>query len=191
MNTSRRSAFAAQPGPPYPIGLAALLATVTMLFAAFTAAVFMRRGMGSDWAPVRLPSLAWANTLVLALSSVAVEAARRGAPSAMARRLGVAGLLGLAFLAGQVGVWVLLARQGVFLPTSPHAAFFYILSGVHGAHVLGGLGALAWTGRRAARGVYRPGNMDGLTHTAIYWHFVGAVWIYLLVLLTFSERSGM
>jgi cytochrome c oxidase subunit 3 len=74
-------------------------------------------------------------------------------------------------------------EQGVFLPTSPHAAFFYMLSAIHGAHVLGGLGALAWTLRKALKGAYSAHQYRGLSHVAIYWHFVGAIWIYLLLLL--------
>jgi cytochrome c oxidase subunit 3 len=145
--------------------------------------------MGTDWAPTALPPIVWINTGLLALSSVMVEAARRAAlrgspPAAAARWLGGAGLLGLLFLTGQIAAWTILARQGVFLASSPHAAFFYVLSGVHGAHVLGGLGALAWTRRRAVRSVHLPRGTRGLTYVAIYWHFVGAVWVYLLLLLS-------
>jgi cytochrome c oxidase subunit 3 len=80
--------------------------------------------------------------------------------------------------------WKALIAQGVFLPSSPHAAFFYMLSAVHGAHVIGGLGALGWTLNRAFRGAYTATTHTGLTHAAIYWHFVGALWIYLLILLS-------
>ena len=87
-------------------------------------------------------------------------------------------------LAGQMVAWRSLAAQGVFLPSNPHAAFFYMLSAVHGLHVVGGLGALTWTLRRAAGGAYTASNHDGLTHAAIFWHFMGGVWIYLLALLS-------
>lgn len=172
---------------PYPMGLMVLLATVTMLFAAFTAAILMRR-TGTDWVQVTLPQIIWANTLVILLSSVALEGARksvrRGRDGRISGRwLGVAGLMGIVFLAGQILAWRMLVAQGVFLPSSPHAAFFYMLSGVHGAHVLGGIGALIWTFRRTVAGAYSAANYTGLTHAAIYWHFVGAVWLYLLIIL--------
>jgi len=171
----------------YPMGLMSLLATVAMLFASFTAAILMRRA-GTDWIPVKLPSIVWGNTFVLILSSIAIEMARsgvrRGRVGMPVRALASASLLGVIFLMGQMVAWRLLAARGVFLPTNPHAAFFYMLSAVHAAHVLGGLAALAYTLKRAAQGAYTASQHMGLTHAAVYWHFVGAVWVYLLILLS-------
>ena len=166
----------------------AILATVTMLFGAFTAAVIVRR-TGSDWLPVVLPPFVWINTAVLLTSSAALERARglwrRGATKPSVNWLVITWVLGFLFLAGQVLTWRMLAARGVFVPTSPHAAFFYLLSAVHGAHVVGGLGALAWILRHAKTGADDDdGRDDGLRHGAIYWHFVGGVWIYLLIMLT-------
>lgn len=175
------------PGGPYPMGLLAVLATVAMLFAAFTAAFLIRRA-GSDWVPVQLPPVVGANTLILILSSGAVEMARR-APrdwqSAWARGWLSGGVaLGVLFLAGQLAAWWSLVRAGVFLPTSPHASFFYMLTAVHGAHVVGGLGALAWVLHRTRAGAYASARDGGITHAAAFWHFMGAIWLYLLILLT-------
>lgn len=182
-----RSAVGEAPGGPYPMGLMAILATVAMLFAAFTAALLVRR-TGGDWARVELPPVVWLNTALLLASSAAVELARRairrGAPPLAALRLAAGGVLGVLFLGGQVLAWRALAARGVFLPTSPHAAFFYMLSAVHGAHVLGGLGALGWALGRTVRGAYSPARYTGLTHAAIFWHAIGGVWVYLLVVLS-------
>lgn len=184
---ANQAGAAALPGGPYPIGLVGLLATVGMLFAAFSAALLMRRG-GADWSRVALPPIVWANTALLLASSGAVELARRAvrrdALPALGRWLALAALLGVLFLAGQVAAWSMLVARGVLLPTSPHAAFFYMLSAVHGAHVAGGLGALGWTLRRALAGAYTSGHETGLTHAAIYWHVVGGVWVYLLTMLS-------
>ena len=170
----------------YPIFLLAVLATVTMLFVAFTAALLVRRS-GSDWISVQLPGMVWANALVILASSALLEMSRRslrvGEESLAPLWLGLAAALGVAFLGGQLATWSSLMQQGVFLPTGPHAAFFYMLSAVHGAHVLGGLGALAWTLRNALSGAYSAQQHRGVSHAAIYWHFVGAIWIYLLFLL--------
>jgi cytochrome c oxidase subunit 3 len=169
------------------MGLMGVLATVAMLFASFTAAVLVRRS-GTDWVPVILPAIVWANAAVILLSSALVEVARaslKRADGTFAPTWLIAGgALGLLFLAGQVVTWMRLIEQGVFLPSSPHAAFFYMLSAIHGAHVIGGLGALLWTTNRAFKGAYTASSHAGLTHAAIFWHFVGALWIYLLILLS-------
>lgn len=174
-------------GGPYPIGTIGILVTVGMLFAAFTTALLMRR-TGTDWTPIALPAIVWPNTVLLLGSSIAVELARagvrRGSGDRAALWLAIASALGVLFLAGQIAAWRMLAARGVLLPTGAHAAFFYMLSGIHAAHVLGGLGALVWTLRRTQRGVYTRASHRGIDHAAIYWHFVGGVWIYLLVLLT-------
>ncbi len=171
---------------PYPLGLLCILATVAMLFAAFTAALLVRR-TGGDWVRVDLPVIVWLNTVFLLASSAAVEMARgkvrRNAQYGAVRWLAAAGFLGTLFLAGQIVAWRSLAARGVFLPTNPHAAFFYMLSAVHGAHVVGGLAALVWTTRRAVHGAYSWAQHVGLTHAAVFWHFVAGVWLYLMVLL--------
>jgi cytochrome c oxidase subunit 3 len=184
--TRSEHAHSAPPSGLYPIFLLGLLATVTMLFAALTAAILIRR-TGSDWVPVQLPGIVWANALVILASSAFLELARRSLRMDDASRapvwLGLSAATGVAFLVGQLMAWSALMEQGVFLPTSPHASFFYMLSAVHGAHVLGGLGALGWTLRNALGGVYSADQHRGLSHAAIYWHYVGAIWIYLLLIL--------
>ena len=171
------------------MGLLALVATVAMLFAAFTAALLIRRA-GSDWVVVSLPPIVGANTLVLVISSAAVEMARRAvrgdqATLAAGWLLGAL-VLGVMFLTGQLAAWWSLVQAGVFLPSSPHASFFYMLSAVHGAHVVGGLGALLWVFRRTRAGAYAAGADGGLTHAAVFWHFMGLIWVYLLALLTLA-----
>lgn len=151
--------------------LLAFLATVVMLFAAFTAAYLIRR-TGADWKPVRLPATVWLNTGVLIASSVVLEMARRRKSHVLAR---TGAALGLLFLAGQVLVWWILRQEGVYLPSNPHASFFYVVTALHGLHMLGGLVALAWFSRRG-------GAVGGLC--ASYWHFLCGVWLYLLALLT-------
>lgn len=172
--------------PAHAMALMVVLTTVGMLFAAFTAAILVRR-TGLDWTRVALPPVLWLNTLVLIGSSVALETGRlrlragddRGAQMGVT----LAAVLGALFLAGQVVAWQELAAEGVFLPSSPYAAFVYILTGLHGVHLLAGLGALAWSVRQLRRGRYRRSQPGGLPYTTIYWHFVGGVWIYLLALL--------
>jgi len=149
--------------------LAAIVATVAMLFTAFAAA-YLERSSARGWTTVRLPGLLWLNTALLLASSVSVELARRHAGGGW---LKATFGLGVLFLAGQVGAWLVLRSQGVFLPTNPYAAFFYVLSGLHALHVVGGLIALAVAGARPRL----------LPLCAGYWHFMGLVWIYILAVL--------
>ena len=166
-------------------GIWLMVGTMSMMFIGFTSSYVVRRGAG-DWRALPLPSMLWVNTLVLLASSVVLEAARRSLKAwdlpAAQRRLGLTGLLGLAFAAGQLVAWQQLAALGVFLASHPHSSFFYMLTGVHLVHLAGGL---VWFGAafgRMRRLAYAPGE-DGLGLFAIYWHFLGVLWAYLLVLL--------
>lgn len=151
--------------------LVAFLATVVMLFAGFTSAFLIRR-TGSDWQSVTLPKLAYGNTLVLAAASVLLELARRRASLAATRAALVCGVV---FLGGQVQVWRVLAAHGLFTDT-PEGAFFFLLSAVHGLHLVGGVVALSWQLVQA-----RTPRL-----LAAYWHFLALVWLYVLILLHFQ-----
>src|SRR5688572_15221044 len=119
------------------VGLLAFLGTVSMLFIGFTSAYILRRA-SADWRPLDAPWMLWLNSLVLAGSSVTLEAARRrlrgwDLPSAQTLTLAT-GALGGVFVVGQWLAWQQLAAQGVFLATNPHSSFFYLLTGVHIVH---------------------------------------------------------
>jgi cytochrome c oxidase subunit 3 len=149
--------------------LFAFLATVVMLLAGFTSAYLIRR-TGSDWQALPLPPLAYGNTLVLLASSVTLECARRKQRGTW---LGLTLALGLLFLCGQIALWRTLSHAGAFLTSEPHGAFLFLLSAVHGLHLLGGLIALTW--------LYGHGAHPRLA--AVYWHILFLAWIYVLFLL--------
>lgn len=136
------------------------------LFSALASALVIRRGIGGDWAALALPGVVWLNTAVLAASGVAVEM----------RRWGAAAFLGAAFLAGQAWAWQTL---GAGLASGPAAAFFFVLTGVHGAHVAGGVAALGWNAWRATAG--------SAVAVRIYWHTLGALWMVVLCLLLWAK----
>ena len=144
------------------LGLWMFLATVTMLFAAFTSAYIVRRS-GSDWQHVALPSILWVNTGVLAASSLALEL----------RRPRTAFLIGLGFLAGQMAAWRQMVAAGVYLPTSPHSSFFFMMTGAHALHVVAALVVLAW-GVKTSR----------LSAARTFWHYLGGVWLFLLAVVS-------
>ena len=152
-----------------PMGLIAALATVAMLFAAFTAAYLIRR-TSPDWVALDRPAtLPW-GIAALAISSVTAELARR---RRSARLLWITAGLGVLFLVLQGMAWGEFASAGMLLPTHPHSSFFYMLTAIHGLHILGGLGALIYA---AVRDRYHG-------ESTFFWHFLGVLWLYLVVLL--------
>jgi cytochrome c oxidase subunit III len=176
--------------PPASTGIWVVLASITMSFAAFTSALIVRQGSAADWKHLTLPPILYLNTLVLIASSITLEVARRrlGAymtgprdqAAAPTRWLYVTLGLGLLFVAGQYVAWLQLRAQGLFLATNPNSSFFYVLTGIHAVHVSGGLGGLARVIRRLNQSILRKSTLDATSH---YWHFMGALWVYLLLLL--------
>jgi cytochrome c oxidase subunit 3 len=127
----------------------------------------------------------------LLLSSVLIEVSRRGfdgKPASQIKEesegrmlLAATLVLGLAFVGGQYLAWRELAAQGLYLATNPNSSFFYLLTGVHALHVLGGIAALAYLlAVLAARGSVRRNLVNGVV---VYWHFMAALWLYLLVVI--------
>ncbi|MFN2570014.1 MAG: heme-copper oxidase subunit III [Gemmatimonadales bacterium] len=153
------------------------IGTITMSFAALTSALIVRQSSGPDWRHLHLPTLLYVNTLTLVASSVTLEIARRrrGTTSVHATML-----LGLLFIFGQLLAWRQVAAQNLFLSSGPSSAFFYVFTALHALHVLGGLGALGFVASRVAAGTLAR---SAFAATALYWHFMAVLWIYLLVLL--------
>jgi len=162
---------------------------ITMSFMAFTSALFVREG-SNDWGHLVLPSILYLNTLALLASSVTFELSRRQMGLTSGGRLrsqGFAGvwllvtlLLGMAFCVGQYFGWQDLREEGIYLATNPNSSFFYVLTFIHVLHLTAGIGAFLYVlGRLAANGTVRRSFFD---NTAVYWHFMGALWVYLFML---------
>jgi cytochrome c oxidase subunit 3 len=173
--------------PAAKVGVGVFLAVVGCLFALFGSAYFMRMGY-ADWRPLPAPQLLWLNTGVLALSSVAIQcavvAARRKQQDMVRLGLVTAGITAIAFLVGQSMAWRQLTEDGYVLAGNPAASFFYVITGMHGLHIVGGLLALAITTVRA----WTPRRQDdrsalGIELCAMYWHFLLFVWLGVFVLL--------
>jgi cytochrome c oxidase subunit 3 len=177
---------AALPRHPAKTALVVFLAVATSLFALFISAYAMRIQL-LDWGPLPQPRLLTVNTALLILASVAMEwtnfAARRRDLPATRRGLGVSGVFTFGFLAGQVLVWKQLSEAGFHVATSAATGFFYLLTAVHGAHVLGGIVAWGRSAARAWQGADTAKLRLGIELCAIYWHFLLAVWLVLLVVL--------
>jgi cytochrome c oxidase subunit 3 len=176
--------------PPSSTGIWVMLFAITMMFAAFSSALFVRKGSSLDWRTFTLPSILYFNTLLLVASSVTLEVSRRRVAAFMggrksqvespARWLHITLFLGLLFVAGQYVAWSQLSAEGLYLATNPSCSFFYVLTATHALHVLGGLGGLVRVIRKLSRSVLRRSTLDA---TSYYWHFMGVLWLYLLFLL--------
>lgn len=172
--------------PTAKIGLGVFLAVVGALFALFLSAYLMRMQL-ADWRPVPKPTILWVNTGVLVLSSAALvwgqDAAARRDRDGVRTALLAAGAAALAFLIGQLVAWRQLAGSGYFLAGNPANTFFYLLTAVHGLHLLGGLVALARTILKAWRGAEIAALRLSLELCAMYWHFLLLIWFVLFSLL--------
>jgi len=175
------------PTRTYRTGMWMALMAIVMLFAAFTSALVVRKGFSTDWVQTELPRVLWLNTVVLIASSVTLEVSRRslaaGSGGRFAGWLYATVGLGLGFVAGQLMAWRELASRGVYLATNPSSSFFYLLTAAHGVHLLGGILALSYIAVRARPIALAPAKRAGVDATAIYWHFMDALWIYILLLL--------
>lgn len=184
---------------PRRVGLWVFLAVITSLFGLFVSAYYMRltghhgSGPAQDWTALSEPPVLWLNTLLLIAASVAMQAARKAVRSGNVQqsftRLMLGGLLTLAFLGGQFYAWALVRGSGFFSPANPAVAFFYLLTAVHGLHLVGGL--YVW-GRTLAR--LRNQDVAGekveiidvrlsVELCSVYWHFLLLVWLGLFAVM--------
>lgn len=197
------------------LALFVALIPVLMLFVSFTSAYVVRQGLPTldprtnqllrDWIPVKLPALLVFNTFVLVVSSAAMELARRQTQFAKATApqtspqehsageagnipwLGFTIALGLVFLLGQWMAWRRLAANGFYVATTPSSSFVYLLTGAHAIHLMGGL--LALLVAALFRLLRRPMATQSIVVdvSAWYWHFMAALWVYILCLLEFAK----
>jgi cytochrome c oxidase subunit III len=201
--------IAATKGIPSQTGVWVAVSAIAMSFAALTSALVVRQGSGADWQRFALPRILYLDTAILIASSYTLELARkrftacvtafrtaRSTQSAAtepasveAAALRASGLywlnitltLGLFFVAGQVLAWQRLASQGLFLATSPSSSFFYVLTALHGLHLLGGVLGLIYAGYRLRHNARNA--QTSLGTAAVYWHFVDLLWVYLLMVI--------
>ena len=173
-----------------PLGLALFLASLAVLFTASLVGYAAVRLRAEQWPPPGMPALPpglWVSTTLLLISSVTMHAALRGVRRGDARALRV-GLvattaLGVLFLVSQVVSWWALVSLRVTAGANLYAFTFYLLTALHGAHLLAGLVPLGVTTRRAFAGRYGQGDHQGVVLIAMYWHFLDGVWLVLFSVL--------
>jgi cytochrome c oxidase subunit 3 len=179
--------------PPVKVGLGVFLAVATSLFALLISAYFMRM-MGTDWTTLAVPRVLWLNTGVLILSSVAMQwtraAARRGQIDRVRIGLVAGGVFSFSFLVGQLWAWQQLNASGYSVAGNPASAFFYLLTALHGLHLLGGLWVWGKTTAKVRRGVEVGEVRLSVELCAVYWHYLLLVWLVLFAVLLSSGLSS-
>jgi cytochrome c oxidase subunit 3 len=185
----RRVREAAVPGAGV-LGMWIFLATLAVLFVAAIVGYLIVRLKAPEWPPPgmpRLPAGLWLATAVLVAGSVTIhraqKAIRLGERTVSTRWLSATLALGVAFLAVQSWNWWGLIRLRLTAATNLYAFTFFMLTGLHAAHVVGGIVLLAVVLARSLRGRYGSGHHPGITYAAMYWHFLDAIWLVLFAVL--------
>ncbi len=167
---------------PKLVALVTFLAVASSFFALILSAYALRMELG-DWIPMTEPRLLWANTVILILASAAFQWTRnqavRGDAARIRSGLLVTGALTIAFLVGQVVAWRQLYAAGQTLTLNPSNAFFYLLTAVHGLHILGGMYVWLRATARAFGGREADAVKQSVELCTIYWHFLLLVWLVL------------
>lgn len=168
-------------------GLIVLLAASMMVFAALTGAFVFRRGLSGDWTSVPKPPILFVNTGVLLASSFALEMARRALKAGIHAKFNAwwsaGAVLGVLFLFGQALAWQQLKDRGIYVATSPSSSFFYVLTASHALHLVGGVAALLYVAVQSLSPSLGPAKRTVIDISAIFWHFLDGLWVYLMVLL--------
>jgi cytochrome c oxidase subunit 3 len=166
------------------------LATLAVLFAAAIVGYLAVRIKATDWPPPgmpRLPAGLWLATLVLLAASATVHrslrAIRQGQRTASTRWLTATLALAIVFLGVQSWNWWGLIRMRLTAGSNLYAFTFFMLTGLHAAHVLGGLVLLAVVAARSSRGRYGSGHHPGITYAAMYVHFLDGIWLLLFAVM--------
>ena len=183
------------PASPAQTGVWVGIAAITMSFAAYSSALIVRQGANPDWQHFTLPRILFFNTLVVLASSATLYLARPRRPATVDRSgtvtavdaphlnwLYVTIFLGFLFLAGQTLAWRNLVDQGITLASGPSSSFFYLLTAMHGLHLLGGLAGLIYVVLRAPRSI-TDRAVRAFKAASLYWHFMTVLWLYLFALL--------
>lgn len=182
------------------IALRFFIAVVSVLFFLFTI-TFLSRSQypdfqalaGQPWQPFTDPSRLWFNTALLGISSVAMQlglrAARLGRLNSAISGVTAAAFFAVLFLLAQLDLWQRMQSMGFYVGGNPANSYFYLLTAVHGLHLIGGLVALSNVVFR----VWSDGELSALTGPlklcTTYWHFLLVIWLLLFALLTSSPDT--
>ncbi|MDQ3013431.1 MAG: cytochrome c oxidase subunit 3 [Acidobacteriota bacterium] len=187
-NNNRQPPEPERTPPPegYRIGVWLVLVSVTMLFAALTSAYVFNQAQRQ---PIVMPKVLWLSTAIIIASSATIEIARRALKRRIENKfrlwIGVTAVLGFGFLVAQLIAWRQLSDAGFYVNRNFHSGYSYLFTGLHGVHLLGGLMALAVATLRNLSKWTVLRRRVAVDVTALYWHFIDGLWIFLFVMLFF------
>jgi cytochrome c oxidase subunit 3 len=171
---------------PQTIGLTTFLAVATSMFALFVSAYTLRMTM-PDWSPLDEPVVLWINTGFLILASVSYQWTSSVALKSHAQKIKLglitAGIFSIFFLIGQFTAWQQLIEKGMYASSNPSIAFFYVLTAMHGLHLIGGLYVWARSVIRVSRNEDAESIRLSVELCTVYWHFLLLVWALLFSLM--------
>ena len=171
---------------PERVALSFFLIIASVVFSLFTVSYFIRMEL-PDWQPLAEPSQLWFNTGLLVTSSVLFQWARtivgRGQSRHLFMVLAAAGVFAILFIVGQMLTWQRLQAVGLYLSSNPANAFFYLMTGLHAIHLLGGLWVWSKSLIRLSSGAEAEDIRLSIELCALYWHFLLLVWLVLFALL--------
>lgn len=175
---------------PLKFALWLFIVSFIMIFASLTSAYIVRRGEG-NWLEFELPSLFWINTVILLLSSVTIQyalyAAKKDNLNNMKVALATTFLLGTCFLIGQWYAWDQMVDMNVFFVGNPSGSFVYVLSGLHAAHIGGGLVFLLIVLIMSFRELIHAKKLLWIEICTTFWHFLDGLWLYLFFFLILNR----
>jgi len=179
---------------PKKFALWIFMASVVMIFAAFTSAYIVRQADG-NWMVFEMPRMFLVNTVIILVSSITLHwaylSAKRDKLEMVKLALCITTILGLAFLVGQYFAWSELIANRVHFTSKDASAvsgsFLYVISGLHWAHVVSGVIVLIFATVATFKYKVHSKNMTQMEMCATYWHFLDVLWLYLFVFLLLNR----
>jgi cytochrome c oxidase subunit III len=166
------------------------IVSIIMMFAAFTSAYLVRRAEG-NWLEFSIPSIFTYSTIVLLMSSISMHlaywASKKDQFLLLRSAISITFVLGIIFLVMQVYGWGELTRNNVFLVGNPSGSFFYVISGLHGLHIISALIVLIFALLAAFKTEIHAKKLNQIEMCVTYWHFLDLLWLYLFVFLLYNN----
>jgi cytochrome c oxidase subunit 3 len=171
---------------PKKFALWLFLVTIFMIFAALSSAYIVRQADG-NWLLFDLPNLFFITTMVILVSSGTMHWAylsvKKDNLETAKLAIGITTVLGIGFLIGQILAWGEMVKGNIHLVGNPSGSFVYVISGLHGLHIVGGLVFLLIVLVSLFQLKIHSKNLLRIEMCATYWHFLGGLWLYLFVFL--------